>query len=73
MQVSPKVSFWLGIAITVAIGISSGTLELTHAVPDAWIPVVTAWCGIIAFVGSATLTALHGFSSGVAGPLTPPK
>jgi hypothetical protein len=49
----------IGIGITLCIGISSGTVVLTHAVPDAWIPTVTAWAGIVAFVGSAVQTGLQ--------------
>ena len=61
--IDPVVRFWVGVAITIAIGIANGSLVLTHAVPDAWIPYVTAWAGIISFVGSAILTAMNGFAS----------
>ena len=70
MTVSPTISFWIGVAVTIAIGISGGTVSLTHAVSPEWIPAITAWCNIVAFVGSAVLTALHGISSKAAGPLT---
>ena len=70
MTVSPTISFWIGVAVTIAIGISAGTVSLTHIVADAWIPYVTAWCGLGAFVGSAVLTALHGISSDKSGPFT---
>ena len=46
-----------------AIGVSQGALVLTHAIPTDWIPIVTAWCGIIAFVGSSVLTALNGMAT----------
>ena len=58
--IDPKIRFWFGIAVTIAIAISQGTLALTNAVPADLIPYVTAWCGILAFVGSAILTALNG-------------
>src|ERR1700730_11021604 len=69
MQFNPKLGFILGILITIEIAVSSGTLSLTHAVPAAWIPTVTAWSGILAFIGSTLLTFLHGYSSGEVGPL----
>jgi hypothetical protein len=69
MQFSPKLGFVVGILVTIEIAVSSGTLSLTQAVPAAWIPTVTAWSGILAFIGSTLLTFLHGYSSGDAGPL----
>ena len=73
MQFNPKIGFVLGILVTIEIAVSSGTLSLTHAVPADWIPTVTAWSGILAFIGSTVLTFLHGYSSGDPGPLvTPP-
>jgi hypothetical protein len=60
LTLSPGSRFVIGIFITLAIGISAGTVQLTHAIPDAWIPVVVAWCGLIAFVGSAIQTGLQG-------------
>jgi len=69
MQFNPKIGFVLGILVTIEIAVSSGTLSLTHAVPADWIPAVTAWSGILAFMGSTVLTFLHGYSSGDMGPL----
>jgi hypothetical protein len=62
-HIDPIVRFWIGVVVTAAIGVGNGTLELTNAVPGAWIPTVTAWCGIIAFLGSSLLTALNGMGS----------
>lgn len=62
--------FWTGIIITLAIGVSSGALVLTNAIPADWIKPVTAWCGIIAFIGSAIQTGTIGLSSTVAGRLS---
>jgi len=62
-HIDPVVRFWIGVAITIAIGISGGAVSLTHAVPDLWIPYVTAWASIIAFTGSAVLTALNGMAT----------
>lgn len=62
-NIDPVARFWIGVVITVAIGISQGSVQLAHAIPDAWIPYVNAWSGILAFVGSAILTALNGAAS----------
>jgi hypothetical protein len=58
--VDPSIRFWIGLVVTIAVALSQGTLSLTHAVPVDWIPYVTAWAGIFAFIGSALLTALNG-------------
>ena len=62
-HVDPIVRFWIGVAVTIAIGVSSGSLVLTNAIPHDYIPNVTAWCGIISFTGSAVLTALNGMAT----------
>lgn len=62
-HIDPVARFWIGIAVTVAIAISGGTLNLTHVVPTEWIPIVSAWCAIIAFIGSAILTTLNGMAT----------
>ena len=64
--VDPTVRFWIGVAVTIAIGVSSGSLVLTNAIPHDYIPFVTAWCGIISFGGSALLTALNGMATSTA-------
>lgn len=71
MQFNPKIGFILGILVTIETAISGGLLNLTNAIPDAWIPAVHAWASILAFGGSAILTALHGYSNGQTGPLVP--
>lgn len=58
--IDPFWRFIIGIIVTVAIGISAGTLNLTNAIPHDAIPAVTAWCSIIAFVGSAVTTGISG-------------
>lgn len=62
-NIDPTVRFWIGFVVTIAIGISQGTLVLTNAVPGDLLPYVTAWAGILAFIGSALLTALNGAAS----------
>ena len=60
LTISPGARFIIGIVITAAIAISAGTIHLTNAIPAAWIPVVIAWSGIIAVIGSAIQTGLQG-------------
>lgn len=69
-EVNPKISFWLGVCVTMFVAIGSGTVSLTHAIPDAWIPTVQAWNNLLGLGGTALLTALHGMSSSKSGPLT---
>ncbi len=63
MTLDPKWRFVIGLLVTFAIGVSQGTLVLTGAIPADWIKPVTAWCGIIAFVGSAVMTTLSGMAT----------
>ena len=60
MTIDPKWRFIISLIISVCIGISQGTLILTNAVPGAWIPVIAAWAGILAFVGSSANTMISG-------------
>lgn len=63
--------FYLGLAVTLESAIGNGTLVLTNAIPSAWIPTVQAWCGILAFVGTALMTGLSRMT-GSAPPSVPP-
>lgn len=72
MKVNPTVTFWLGVATTIAQGIASGTVHLTGLVPADWIPAVTGWLGLAVFVNMTILTGLSGFSGVKQGPLAPP-
>ncbi len=55
-----SIHFWIGLAIFIATGVSSGGIHLTHMIPDDWIPTATAWLNFFAFVGSGYLTAALG-------------
>lgn len=55
-----NVHFWFGLVIFMASAISSGTIHLTHAIPEVAIPYVTAWSSIISVVGTGYLTAALG-------------
>lgn len=72
MKVSPTFTFWLSLLLTIAQGVTSGTVHLTNIVPEAAIPTVTSWVGLFVFVGMATMTALTGVSSAQPGPLAAP-
>lgn len=73
MSIDPKVTFWLGVIVTIATGVGGGMIHLTNMIPADWIPSVTAWNAFIAFVGNAMLTALSGMSSAKIGPLVTGK
>ena len=60
MNIDPKWRFAIGLMVTFAIGVSSGAVVLTNAIPGDWIKPATAWCGIIAFIGSAAQTTISG-------------
>jgi hypothetical protein len=70
--IDPKWVFYLGIVVTIEEGIAGGSIKLAHAIPDSWIPVVDAWASILAFSGTAIMTALSAYSSKAAGPLIQP-
>lgn len=69
----PKVSAIVGILVLIEQAVGGGTILLTNAIPEAWIPIVKSWCLILAFIGSSYLTAGHVFSSATPGPLAPPQ
>ena len=60
MFVDPKIRFWFGVVISIASGIATGTVTLTHMVPEAWVPYVVAWCAFFAIAGNLVLTTLNG-------------
>ena len=72
MSFDPKFTFYLGVFVTLAIGLSNGTVHLTNVVPTDWIPYVTGWMGLFSFVGSTLLTGMSGMSSPKSGPIAPP-
>lgn len=59
LTLSPVTRTIAGIIITCCIGIAQGTVHLTGAVPEAWIPTVVAWAGLIAFFGSSIQTGMQ--------------
>ena len=61
MNVSPRTRFIIQLVVFVAVGISQGTVHLTNMIPETWIPIVNAYCGFIAFLGTGFTTLLSGF------------
>lgn len=62
-MIDPKISLYIGIAVTIEQAIGIGALNLTDAIPLAYIPAVKSWCLILAFTGTAILTAHIGAAS----------
>jgi hypothetical protein len=60
MSIDPKWRFAIGLLVTVAIGVSQGTVQLTNLIPADWIKPAVAWCGFIAFIGSSVTTTISG-------------
>lgn len=58
MTINPWLLFGFQLGVFIAVGISQGTVHLTHMIPDSWIPAVIAWNGFIAFVGTGITTTL---------------
>ena len=69
--IDPKWVVWLGVLVTVEQAIGQGTVKLTNVVPVDWAPWITAWCNLLAFAGTAIMTALSAFSSKAPGPMLP--
>lgn len=60
MTIDPKVSFWLGLVVSVALAIANGTILLKGAVPAGDIPYIVSWCSIIGNIGTLVMTAFAG-------------
>lgn len=61
MNVYLTVADWItivGLLVTIELGVVNGAIKLTNAIPDAWVPRVQAWCGILAAIGGGIITAL---------------
>lgn len=55
-----NIHFWIGLFFFVCTAISSGTIHLTHAIPEYWIPAATAWASIFAVIGSGYMAVAVG-------------
>jgi hypothetical protein len=58
----PYVRFSLQVLVFAAVGVTQGTLHLTHMIPPGWIDTVTAYFGWIAVIGTAITTGMSGLS-----------
>ena len=59
-----SVMLMISFLVAVEMAIGHGTVSLTNAIPESWIPRVQAWCNILAFIGSSMVA---GLSTGIAG------
>jgi hypothetical protein len=59
MHIDPSFRFWLGILFSIASAVAGGSLVLKGAFPQNWLPYISAWAGIIGFIGNVVLTALN--------------
>jgi hypothetical protein len=66
--IDPKYIMWLGLAVTIEQAIGHGTVSLTNIIPASWAPYVTAWCNLLAFIGTSIMT----YQAAVSGPQTGP-
>ena len=60
-SLDPRSRFIIQLIVFVAVGVSQGTVHLTNMIPEAWIPIVIAWNGFIAFIGTGFTTLLSGY------------
>lgn len=67
--IDAKWVFYLGLIVTIETAIGNGTVSLTNVVPLEWAPYIKAWCDLLAFIGTALMTAMSGYSSASKGPL----
>ena len=77
--IDPKWGALVSVLVAVELAIGHGTVSLTNAIPASWIPVVQAWCNILAFFGSTLAGGMALFSSNATGllvnnpaPIIPP-
>jgi hypothetical protein len=68
--IDPKWPTLIGVLVVIEQAIGQGTVKLTDAIPAGYIPIVTSWCNILAFVGTTIMTAMTAYSSKASGPLT---
>jgi hypothetical protein len=69
LGIDPKYSFWLGVIVSIELGIGQGVVPLTDMFPADWVHWIKGWSAGLAFIGTCIMTALAGVSSKSAGPL----
>jgi len=72
-MISPKVSFFANIVVAVlAVIVAGGAKLFPSYVPDAWASGIVQTCAFLVALATGINSALHGYSSAAAGPLTGP-
>lgn len=69
MNIDPKISFYLGLTVSIALALANGTVLLKGALPDTAIPYVISWASIIGNIGTIIMTAIAGGNMTRAGRL----
>lgn len=70
MQIDPKYSFWFGVWTSILLGLATGAVNLPSTIPHEVAAQITGWCAFFGWINSVILTAMNGYSSNKAGPLT---
>lgn len=70
--IDPKYVFWLGVVVSIELGIGQGVVPLSDMFPADWVHWIKGWSAGLAFAGTTIMTALSGYSSKVSGPLVKP-
>ena len=70
--IDPKWPTLIGVLVVIEQAVGQGTIKLTDAIPASAIPIITAWCNILAFVGTTIMTAMSAYSSKSSGPMVKP-
>ena len=71
MQVDPKVSMWINIAVSVLGVVVGAGAQLTVLFGQGRAQAIISVCGLLLAVGGAVNGALHGYSGPEPGPLAP--
>jgi len=69
MQIDPKVSLWINLALALIMAVGSGVVGLPPGVSPDLAKSIVAWCAWITVVANF---AMHAYSSTNPGPLAPP-
>jgi hypothetical protein len=73
MQIDPKISMWLNIAMSVLGALMGASAELTTIFGQGTSQAIISVCGLVLTVVGAINGALHGVSGPEAGPMVESK
>jgi hypothetical protein len=68
-MISPAVSMWLNIGLTVMAAVANGSVQLTGIVPAGVAHDATVWTSSLLTIYGIVNAGLHGVSSSAQGPL----